>query len=1119
MANNIKKSYCDRQSHSVWSTQIKYVRTSQGVDKIPSFLLNTTFRSFFNFEGTRKMICRILVLFYLACTFSCQTDIPEEVAQHYDELPENLDFNEHVKPILSDNCFLCHGPDKADQKAGLNLADPELAFNKLQSGNRALVAGNINRSAMVERILEQDKTRIMPPLDSHRSLTDYEKAVLVRWIEDGAEYKKHWAFVPPEKRELPEVNDQEWPKNLIDHFILDRLEQKGWNPEPEASKDLLLRRVSLDLTGLPPTTEELEDFRQDTSSDAYEKVVDRLLASSAYGEKMAIDWMDLSRFADTHGYTVDRYRPMWVWRDWVIKALNNNMPYDQFVTWQIAGDLLPDRTKEQRLATAFNRNHAQNMEGGIVNEEFRVEYVADRTNTFGLAFLGMTMECARCHDHKFDPISQKDYFSTFAYFNSVDEVGQISWDNSTPGPSMLLTDEKQDSLLAFFDQQIVKAEADVEQVKEEEATAFDEWMKKEKNEYIYDPQSGLQAYYPFDRLTDGAFVNAQDPSIKASVPDPVVVKGRKGQAYQTNGDDILRLGDGEVGVFGRKDPFSISVWINIPSDLSKGVVFHKGNGDILYNFRGYFLNIREGKAELLMAHTWPYNSIVKITRDSLPKEEWIHLAMTYDGSSQAHGLRLYLNGREMIMNTERDNLYKDILFLNGGRVGGKEPGLQVGADWRGKGFTHGKVDELRVYNRMLTPPEVAALTATYSEKENAPLLDKLNRSEFASLYFNQFSNAWKGAQDKLEKVREQKYSFIQNIPEIMVMEDMEPPRPTYVLDRGVYDSPTEMVSPNVPDKIFPFPDSLPQNRLGLARWLFLPGHPLTARVVVNRYWKNMFGRGIHKNVDDFGNQGGMPDNLALLDMLALKFIELDWDIKALHKLMVMSATYRQSSKTSKDKAAQDPENIFLARGPAERLSAEELRDGALAVSGLLADSIGGPSVKPYQPQGVWAVNSAVYNQGTGEDLYRRSLYTFWRRTNPPPSMNTFDAPSRSYCTVKRQETNTPLQSLILLNDPQYVEASRAIAQKAIYETEKTADQVRFMYQLITTTEPGDKILEILTGLYQDQQSLFESHPDRMTGWLNAGESLPDSGMNPATLAAGAVVANTILNSDAYVTKR
>ena len=1050
---------------------------------------------------------------------SCDPTIPVEVAQQAKELPAILDFNEHVKPILSDNCFLCHGPDKAKQKAGLNLSDPDLAFLKLESGNRALVAGSIRRSAMVERILEPDELRRMPPIDSHRSLSNYEKAVLIRWIEEGAKYKKHWALVPPEKRKIPEVNNKSWPNNFIDYFVLEKMEQKGWKPEPEAQKELLLRRVTFDLTGLPPSLNEIDAFVQDTSPNAYEKVVDRLLASQAYGEKMAIDWLDLSRFADTHGYTVDRYRPMWAWRDWVIKALNENMPYDQFVIWQLAGDLFPQPTKEQRLATAFNRNHAQNMEGGIVNEEFRVEYVADRTNTFGIAFLGITMECARCHDHKFDPISQKDYFSTFAYFNNIDEVGQISWDNSTPGPSMLLTDAKQDSLITFLNEQITNAEDNLEEAKKEESGAFDHWMKTKKDKFTFDLQDGLQAWYSFDQLVDDTFLNSIDSRIKGTVVDPVVVAGKKGQAYKTNGDDILRLGDGKVGVFGREDPFSIAVWIKIPEDLSKGVVFHKGNGDILYNFRGYYLNIVDNKAELLMAHTWPYNSIVKVSQVELPKEEWIHLTMTYDGSSKAQGLRLFLNGSEMVMNTEKDNLYKDILFLNGGRVNGKEPGLQVGADWRGKGFTNGLVDELLVYERMLTAPEVAQLFASYDKSKWQPLLDEMNQAEFAELYYKQFSTVYQQAWTELQAVRKEKFSFIQDIPEIMVMEDMEKTRPTFVLDRGVYDSPTDPVTPDVPDNILPVPDSFPKNRLGLAQWLFLPEHPLTARVAVNRYWKNLFGRGIHKNVDDFGNQGGMPDNLALLDMLALKFIETGWDIKALHKLIVMSATYRQSSMASQEKRSEDPENIFLARGPAHRLNAEDLRDGALAASGLLVEKIGGPSVKPYQPEGVWDVIGAHYDQGKGDDLYRRSLYTFWRRTNPPPSMNTFDAPSRGQCTVNRQETNTPLQSLVLLNDPQFVEASRAIAEQAMVATTGTEHRIDYMYRLLTASEPNDQILGILSGLYMDQLHVFRSDPERMKGWLSTGEKEPDGNLDPAALAAGAVVANTILNSDAYVTKR
>ncbi|WP_461131545.1 DUF1553 domain-containing protein [Spirosoma aerophilum] len=1042
---------------------------------------------------------------------SCGVDKPAEIAQLDDKLPETIDYNLHVKPILSDKCFFCHGPDKNSQKAGLELATPEgaMAALKKAKGKHAIVPGDLANSEVYHRIVTTDEHDMMPPKASNRVLTTYEKAVLVKWIEQGAEYKPHWALINPQPSALPTVTDTKWPKNPIDYFILNKLEEKGLKPSPEADKETLLRRVTLDLTGLPPTLAETDAFLADTSPNAYEKVVNRLLNSKHYGEKMAVDWLDVSRYADTHGYTVDRYRPMWPWRDWVIQSFNRNRPFSQFITWQLAGDLLPNPTPEQRLATAFNRNHSQNMEGGIINEEFRVEYVADRTNTLGTALMGLTVECARCHDHKFDPISQKDYYSLFAFFNNVDEAGQISWDDAMPVPTMLLTQPKQDSLLAFLDTKIKAAEQGLKQTIAAEQGAFNQWQAR-TNTVPFDAKKGIQAHFTFDKLVKGRFVNEVSAKDSGKVLDPVVVPGKSGNAFQSNGDDILTLG--QAGVFNRSQPFSIGVWVNIPKDVSKAALVHKGNGDILYNFRGYFLNLRDDKAEVLMAHTWPYNSIVRISRQALPKEKWVHLTMTYDGSSKANGLRLYVDGQEAALLTEKDNLYKDILF------NGKQTGLMVGADMRGPGFKKGLVDELVVYNRTLSAPEVQALAQSVAQ------VTPLKGDPMKQYYFSHQSVAYQQQLAALQKLRAERNSIVEPIPEIMVMEDMKTPRPTFILKRGVYDAHGTQVRPDVPASVLPFSPELPRNRLGLAKWLLDPANPLTARVVVNRYWQTYFGTGLQKSANNFGNQGGLPTHPELLDWLAIRFREGNgsptdrWNMKGMQKLIVMSATYRQSSRVTREALAKDPENVWLARGPISRLSAEMIRDNALAASGLLSKKMGGPSVKPYQPEGLWAVNNTTYEQDKGESLYRRSLYTFWRRTNPPPSMNTFDAPSRSYCVVQRQKTSTPLQALILLNDPQFVEAAEVVAERAFTEYKTLPDQLTQVFRLLASRKPTAKELAILTRLYKHEQQKFTQSPDKMKGWLQAGEHKPDDKLNKPMLAAGAVVASTVMNSEAFVTK-
>ena len=1049
-----------------------------------------------------------------------EVTVPEEIRQAQKQLPEQLDYNLHVKPILSDKCFFCHGPDKAKQEAGLELATEEGAYKALEDApdQHAIVPGKLGASQVFHRITAEDPAMVMPPPESNLSLSAHEKAVLIRWIEQGAEYKPHWALIQPEKHELPKIEQPDWVNNPIDHFVLAKLKEKKLSPSEEADRETLLRRVSLDLTGLPPTVEEIDAFLADDSPDAYEKVVDRLLVSPHYGEKMATHWMDVSRFADTHGYSVDRYRPMWPWRDWVIKAFNENMPFDQFTTWQLAGDLLPNPTFEQKLATAFNRNHAQNMEGGIVNEEYRVEYVADRTNTLGTAYLGLTVECARCHDHKFDPISQKDYFSLFGFFNNIDEAGQISWDDATPVPTLLMPDEEQDSLIAFLEGQIDESDQQIDDIREREKKPF-ETRFQSGQVAVPDPVTdGLQAHFTLDKLRDGKFVSQLSSQDQGTLVEPVLVAGKSGQAVKLNGDEALDLG--AVGVFDRGQAFSVSLWVNVPANQREGVIFHKGAGSILYNFRGYHLALRNNKVELMMAHTWPYNNIIKLSEQDIPKEAWVHLTMTYDGSSQADGLKLYVNGAPAKMKTEKDNLYKDILFVRDGKApfgANGEPGLQLGARLRGKGFTNGLIDEIKVYERALASPEVALLAGSTPVPQEAGTGTTI--SGFFDAYLYHSVPDYRKVLSKRQQLRQQRNRLVEAVPELMVMDELEEPRPTFLLERGSYDAHGEEVQPNTPASVLPFPDSLPRNRLGLAQWLMHEDNPLTSRVIVNRYWQHYFGRGLVPTAGDFGNQGDMPSHPRLLDWLATTFRESGWDVKALQKLIVMSATYRQSSLASEEQLQQDPKNTWLARGPSLRMTAEMLRDCALAASDLLVPTVGGESVKPYQPDGLWRVNGAEYEQDQGEKLYRRSLYTFWKRTVPPPSMDTFNAPTRAYCVVQRQSTSTPLQALVLLNDPQLLEASRMIAKKAIDKKNADTDRITYAFRLLTGRVPQAKEQQIMTNLLAAETQKFTQAPEKTKGWLTSGEAPTPTSADAPTLAAYTVLASTIMNSDAFTTKR
>ena len=1060
--------------------------------------------------------------FFLWCFTACSSEVPTEIAQEMANVPKKLDYNIHVKPILSDRCFACHGNDNAKQQASLRLDIADNAYGELTEnpGKYAIVPKKIGKSEVFHRIISTDPEVLMPSPESNLVLSNYEKAVLIKWIKEGAEYKPHWSFLPPKKAATPTVQQSDWINNPIDHFVLNNLENKGWQPAETADKETLLRRVTFDLTGLPPTLTEIDNFIADNSPNAFEKAIDRLLASPHYGERMAVDWLDLARFADTHGYTVDRYRDMSPWRDWVIQAFNENMPYDQFVTWQLAGDMLPNASKEQILATGFNRNHPQNMEGGIVPEEFRVEYVADRTNTLGAAFLGLTMECARCHDHKYDPISQKEYFQLYSFFNNVKEAGQISFNNATPVPTMLLTNEEQEATLAFINKKITTQETAITQFESTIREEFNEWLANGRlqERIIGNFPKGMTAHF---NLNNESIHNRLNPRQKgkmkqqhaASVPLNLA-KGRKGKGLLLDGDAWLDLE--AVGAFNRTMPFSVGIWVKLPKDLKNGVIFHKGDGAALYNFRGYHLALKGNRLEILMAHTEPYNAIIKYGED-LPREEWIQLTLTYDGSSQAKGLKTYLNGQELVTTTDQDHLYKDIIFKTK-----KEAGLQIGARWRGIGIKGAVADDITVFNRTLTQPSVLHLV----NKESAQALFKkpvavLNEQEKIGLkdwFVQAKKRKYHQLLTQLQKERTTLNQTVDTISEIMVMREMEQPRPSFVLERGAYDAHGEQVFPNTPESILPMRDDLPKNRLGLAQWLMEEQNPLTARVAINRIWQQFFGQGLVKTSNDFGFQGELPSHPKLLDWLAVDFQEKGWDVKAIIKKIVLSATYQQSSKTTPEIAAADKANKWLARGPTIRLTAEMVRDNALAASDLLVKKIGGKSVKPYQPEGLWKVNGGKYTPDEGENLYRRSIYTFWKRSIPNPTQATFDAPDRSNCTIQRQKTSTPLQALIMLNDPTFTEAAKVIGEQ-ISTIENPSIGIATAFKKLTGRQPTEDELQVLLELQQAEYQNFKVKPKKIKGWLSQGAYQLVKNIEPARIAANTIVASTIINADATIVKR
>jgi hypothetical protein len=1069
-----------------------------------------------------RLLVFIAIQFVILFMVSCTPELPKDVDLAYSSLPDELDYNIHVKPILSDKCFSCHGPDQAKQKAGLRLDVASFAFDDLPEspGKVAIDPGDLNGSEVFHRILSDDPDYKMPSKKSNLSLSAKEKAILIKWIKEGAEYKPHWAFVSPKKPKVPEVKDEKWIVNPIDNFIVQKLELEKLKPSVQAKKELLLRRLSLDLTGLPPSLDEINAFLKDNSPDSYEKQVDRLIKSPHYGEKMALNWLDLARFSDSHGYTVDRLIDMSPYRDWVIKSFNQNLPYNKFIQWQLAGDLMPKANKDMIIATAFNRIHQQNMEGGIIEEEFQTEYVIDRVNTAGVAMMGIPLGCARCHDHKYDPISQKNYYELYGFFNKVKEAGQISWDDAMPSPTILLPTNQQEKILNYLNKNISSQEDKLNKTKTDSRIAFQNWIRTKnykilENEVI--PKAGLQAHYNFSNASLKSIYPKNNINIlkSSSIDKPVFSNRDNGKALVLNGDQWYDLN--QIGVFRKSDPFSVNISVFIPKDFKEGVIFHKCVAERLYNFRGYHLYLKDDRLTVNMSHAAPSNAISRISSRPVIRNQWVQLTMTYDGSSRANGLKLFVNGSEQKLITTMDQLTKDILMNS--KV---QPGLQIGAWDRGLGFKGGRVDDILVYNRELTDYEVKiignrASWKTVVQKEPTQL-SSMDLSLLNKFYTSVVDPKVDLESKKLQRIRTELADSVNKIRELMVMQDSPEPKKTFVLNRGNYDSPGEEVFPNTPNSILPFPENLPKNRYGLALWLTDDKHPLTARVAVNRFWQNFFGTGLVKTSEDFGNQGELPSHPELLDWLAFSFKESGWDTKKLCKLIVMSASYRQDSKASSDIKLKDPENRFLSHGPSKRMEAEMIRDNALKASGLLNNKIGGKSIKPYQPDGLWEINNTSYTADTGDVVYRRSLYVLAKRTVPNPTLNTFDATERSYCVVRRQSTNTPLQALVLLNDPTFVEASKVLGQEMAINKDDTKGIIS-VYRKLTGIQPSVSEVKLLKSLRNEELKKFRADIKRTKGWLSAGQFKVNKDLEPALVAANSVLASVILNSDATLTKR
>ncbi|MEY3609416.1 MAG: hypothetical protein RLZZ447_2204 [Verrucomicrobiota bacterium] len=1018
-----------------------------------------------------------------------------------------LDYDRDVRPLLSDRCFKCHGPDAAARRGKFRL-DVRAEALVPRDGIVRLAPGRPEESELLLRILSPHADEVMPPPDEGgRPLSPAEQALIRRWIAEGAPYAPHWSLVPPRSPSPPATRDVAWPVHDLDRFVLARLEREGLTAAPAADPATLLRRVSLDLTGLPPTLAELNRFLADPSPAAFAREVDRLLASPAFGERMAVDWLDAARYADTNGFFRDNARQAWPWRDWVVDAFNRNLPFDQFTIEQLAGDLLPEPTQAQRIATGFNRNHGVSGETGIIDEEYRVEYVADRVETTATVWLGLTLGCARCHDHKYDPISQREYFGLFAYFNGSVERGLVNPDD--PPPVLDVTTPAQKLRLAELRTTRSSAERSFQELLAPTDHAREAWASRAAAE-LGAPADPPLARYDFEPAGTATPPGGAVASVKGYLN---YEGGVVGEAATFDGTQHVEFAADTP--LSADQPWTLSLWVRPSNSLVCLLAKIEPAGDRT----GVEVLWAKGQIQVNLVDRWVASALEVQTRDPVRRGDWTHLVLTYDASRRAAGLRVYADGREAPLQIVRDNLAGPAINQRPLRLGRRDSGL---------GY-YGQMDQFRLLGRVLSPAEVR--TWYWGERLARPLAaapegrDARARAWLVDCFVErEGAAALRAAHAAATQARGSEEEFRAQLPKTLVMQEAAQQRATRVLLRGQYDAPGDGVQPGVPAVLPALPADAPANRLGLARWLVRPDHPLTARVAVNRLWALCFGEGLVNTPNDFGAQGALPTHPELLDWLATRYVASGWDTKALLRLLVTSATYRQSSVTPAALRQRDPANRLLGRAPSFRLPAEMIRDQALAAAGLLVDRRGGPPVKPYQPPGLWEAVSyngeLTYEIDPGEGRWRRSLYTFWKRTAPPPAMQILDGPTRETCVVARPRTNTPLQALLLLNDEGYVEAARALAARVLVPSGlPDAARCTELFRLVLARPPAPEELAVLQGLLTRQQQRYRDDPAAARRLTAVGATPAGRKLDPAELAAWTTVAQTVLNLDEALTRR
>ncbi len=1041
-----------------------------------------------------------------------------------------LSFNETIQPILSENCYACHGLDSAARKAGLRLDRAEFAYAPHGKMGPAIVPAKPDKSPLIRRIESKDPKQRMPPEEAHRTLKPEQIAALRQWVREGAHYEPHWAFVAPNRPPVPATNDQQWPRNEIDRFILSRLEKEGLTPSPEADKRTLIRRVTYDLTGLPPTPEDVAAFVADATPNAYEKVVDRLLASPRYGEHRAHYWLDVARYGDTHGLHSDNFRSIWPYRDYVIKAYNQNKPFNQFVREQIAGDLLPDKNLDTIVASAYLRAGIASGEGGTVIEELRVNNKRERAEAFGGAFLGLTTGCAVCHDHKFDPITQKDFYQLTAFFNNLTE--NPSTDDRKDWPPFIRV-PKPENLAAYT--KVLAKKSEVERkIDERKAKARDliaAWLNQPKAKPQPVDSAGLQVRFPFDEQKGSTFMNsapnAQSRTI-ATTGSPIIWgEGTWFWPYMRM-DVSTKLEAPDAGDVDTSDPFTVATWVRPylrpleAKDKKRPSGVFLSRADAGQKQRGWQLRADKGKLAFTLANEAPANAITieTVEKQALVVGRWNHVAVTYDGKGRASGLKLYIDGQPQQVKVVKDALKGSIRTTVPMTFGAMYPD--------GEPLRQSSFMDFRFYGRCLLPEETSRLPfEDYVTEIVAKPMANWSDDEFnvvSTFYFAQRDEPVRALIAQLPALNAELDRLSKDGAITLVSEEAPGPAYANVLTRGIYSARTERVRADVPHFLPPLPPGAPHNRLGLADWTVSPSNPLTARVTVNRMWQELFGTGIVETTEDFGVMGARPSHPELLDWLALDFEQNGWNVKRFYRQLVLSATYRQAERVTPELLEKDPKNRLLARGPRFRMDSEMIRDTVLQASGLIVNKIGGPSVKPYQPPGIWeglainASNTRVYKQDHGEALYRRSLYTFWKRMGTIPDMDTFDSPARDVVCTRRQRTDTPLQALVSMNETLRLEASRKLAERLIHDSPKEDVRLEMLGNLLLARDWQPKEKAVLEGELAEFRANYSKNPADATKLLQVGESKVDHTIPAPELAAWMLVSSTAMNLDAVVNK-